>query len=62
MEVLIQKNAVFTFPPLDLAQRVVRLLRIQPDGPENVLNCTLLTVNLDDNPVFTALSYTWDLH
>ncbi len=61
MEVLTQKNVHFKFPPLDPAQRFVRLLRIQPDGLEGVLNCTLRTANLSDKPVFTALSYTWDL-
>ena len=38
----------------------MRLLEIRP-GPEgDPLECFLVTLSLDDNPVYAALSYVWD--
>jgi hypothetical protein len=48
------------YQPLYL-KNTIRLLRIFPrdPNPKKPLSCTLHTISLDDNPVFTAISYTW---
>ena len=62
MDILIQKNAAFTFPSLDSHGRFIRLLQILPGEPDDNLNCSLRVADLDDGgTVFTALSYTWGL-
>ena len=37
----------------------IRLLRIHPGGPEDIVSCSLRVVDLNHEPVYTALSYTW---
>lgn len=45
------------FNPLDPSRRQIRLLHVQPDPSD--LSAVLETVSLDDDPSYTALSYTW---
>lgn len=45
------------FNPLDPSRRQIRLLHVQPDPSD--LRAVLETVSLDDDPNYTALSYTW---
>lgn len=45
------------FNPLDPSRRQIRLLHVQPDPSD--LRAVLETVSLDDDPKYTALSYTW---
>ncbi|KAB8228648.1 uncharacterized protein BDW43DRAFT_290506 [Aspergillus alliaceus] len=37
----------------------IRLLRIQPGRPSDGIPCLIRVVSLDENPKYTALSYTW---
>lgn len=37
----------------------IRVLKIETGKPGDVLNCSLRLADLDESPVFTALSYTW---
>lgn len=45
------------FSPLDPSLRQIRLLRVNPDPSD--LSAVLEIVSLDDDPKYTALSYTW---
>lgn len=45
------------FSPLDPSLRQIRLLRVEPSPSD--LSAVLETVSLDDDPKYTALSYTW---
>jgi hypothetical protein len=45
--------------PLDLHSRQIRLLSLQKGEWEDEIVCTLSNANLDDNPSYCALSYTW---
>lgn len=45
------------YSPLDPSRRQIRLLRVLPDPCD--LSAVLETVSLDDDPKYTALSYTW---
>ncbi|KAF8189762.1 heterokaryon incompatibility protein-domain-containing protein [Pholiota molesta] len=45
--------------PLDLDQNFIRLLLLNPGHGSEDIDCTLAEVNLDSNPEYTALSYTW---
>jgi hypothetical protein len=42
-----------------LNTRSIRILELLP-GTEAMVGCRMRTVNLDENPCFTALSYTWN--
>ena len=46
------------YQPL-LGPRDVRLLEIRPGSEGDPLECFLVTVSFDDNPVYAALSYVW---
>jgi len=50
----------FEYDPLPTASSI-RLLNIKPvDEPDDaVIHCQLFTVDLDEQPEFDALSYTW---
>ncbi|EWY85773.1 hypothetical protein FOYG_12880 [Fusarium oxysporum NRRL 32931] len=39
----------------------IRLLEVKPGNPSEMLQCSLQTVDLADNPKYNALSYTWEL-
>lgn len=45
------------FSPLDPSLRQIRLLRVEPNPSD--LSARLESVSLDDDPKYTALSYTW---
>jgi hypothetical protein len=43
-----------------LKDHEIRLVHINPStGPEGIIHCNLVTVNLEDSPQFEALSYEW---
>jgi hypothetical protein len=55
---------VATSPPIpvmpSLKDHEIRLVHINPStGPEGMIHCNLVTVNLEDGPHFEALSYEW---
>jgi hypothetical protein len=39
--------------------REIRLVLILPGSSEDALRCEMIHVNLDDDPVYDAVSYTW---
>lgn len=39
----------------------IRLLEVKPGAPSDIIDCSLIIVNLSDAPEYQALSYTWDL-
>lgn len=45
------------FSPLDPSLRQIRLLHVEPNPSD--LSARLESVSLDDDPKYTALSYTW---
>ena len=47
------------YAPLSPGDLVVRFLRIQNGNQQDILSCTLLEANLDENVEFEALSYVW---
>ncbi|KUJ13322.1 HET-domain-containing protein, partial [Mollisia scopiformis] len=49
----------FTYNPLDTLQSEIRLISLQPSQHDNDIECQLLSANLDEQPVFEALSYEW---
>ncbi|KAH6669025.1 heterokaryon incompatibility protein-domain-containing protein [Halenospora varia] len=66
---LLVQNGAFRYSGLNHNANEIRLLRIQPSaGALNSLTllgfpirCEIFKVNLDDNPSYNALSYTWGL-
>jgi hypothetical protein len=51
-------------PPIpvmpSLKDHEIRLVHINPStGPEGMIHCNLVTVNLEESPQFEALSYEW---
>jgi hypothetical protein len=48
----------FEYTPLPTATSI-RLLRIGPEDEDGLLRCFLDTVDLNDEPLFNCLSYTW---
>ena len=64
----------FTYQPLDTARREIRLINLFPDlvashpdakdseeegKAETYVSCAITHASLEDNPQYTALSYTW---
>jgi len=47
----------FKWSPL-LGDTQIRLLRIHPGGPKDIISVSLRSVDLDDKPDFTAVSYS----
>jgi len=39
--------------------REIRLISLLPGDPDDVLRCEIAHVNLEDDPVYDAVSYTW---
>jgi hypothetical protein len=39
--------------------REIRLISVLPGSSEDALRCKIIHVNLDDGPVYDAVSYTW---
>jgi hypothetical protein len=54
-----QQNRSYSYRPLSVVRNEIRLLLLKPGGSYDRLSCTLRHVSLDDNPKYTALSYTW---
>jgi hypothetical protein len=48
----------FEYTPLPTATSI-RLLEIGPEDEDGLLRCFLDTVDLNDEPLFNCLSYTW---
>ena len=47
-------------PPLENSTTCIRLLRIeQSTGPGYPVSCSLRAYNLEDSPLYTAVSYVW---
>src|ERR1700728_3142249 len=53
------QNRSYSYRPLSVIRNEIRLLLLESGGSYNRLGCTLRHVSLDDNPKYTALSYTW---
>ncbi|KAF5573912.1 heterokaryon incompatibility 6 OR allele [Fusarium pseudoanthophilum] len=49
-----------SYAPLPTSSSI-RLLEVKPGNPSEMLQCSLHTVDLVDNPKYHALSYTWEL-
>ena len=49
----------YTYSPLSQEKREIRLLKLYPGEAEDPLVGDLLTVSLNDRPVYDALSYVW---
>ncbi|KAF2094560.1 hypothetical protein NA57DRAFT_60588 [Rhizodiscina lignyota] len=49
----------FQYEPLDASKREIRLLKLAAGVREDPIIVKLVTVSLDDDPVFDALSYLW---
>lgn len=55
-----QKREEFSYTPLPPDRAAIRLLRIQPGVfRDDILQCTVEIVYLDENPSYWALSYHW---
>jgi hypothetical protein len=49
----------YLYNPLPIKNKQsIRLVHLNP-SPEGCINCSLVVTDLDDNPSYTALSYTW---
>lgn len=55
-----ETNRSHKFKPLnhELGQEI-RLLVLNAGDPSDSLTCEIINVNLEDNPIYEALSYTW---
>ena len=54
-----QQNRSYSYRPLSVVRNEIRLLLLKPGGSYDRLSCILRHVSLDNNPKYTALSYTW---
>ncbi|KAF2671842.1 hypothetical protein BT63DRAFT_452349 [Microthyrium microscopicum] len=50
----------FTYSPLS-DSRCIRLVKIHKGAETDILSCDLCEANLEKEPIFHALSYSWDL-
>ncbi|KAF2826023.1 HET-domain-containing protein, partial [Ophiobolus disseminans] len=50
----------FQHDSLDPQSREIRVLKVSSGEDCDAIHCEIRTVNFDENPVYTALSYTWD--
>lgn len=48
------------YDPLDRSRRSIRLLEVLPGKLDDDIVCRLVNADLNDNPSYAALSYTWD--
>jgi hypothetical protein len=53
--------ATFPYQPIDRSRNEIRLVHVLP-SPDSAprVECSLVHVSLDEQPVYQALSYTWD--
>jgi hypothetical protein len=49
----------YQYKPLDPSKHEKRLLRLELGEPEQIVQCSIYHVSLDDKPQYTALSYVW---
>ncbi|KAF2649422.1 HET-domain-containing protein [Lophiostoma macrostomum CBS 122681] len=47
------------YEPLSRERREIRILHIQPGDWNDLIQCSLRTVSLDDDPLYTTVSYCW---
>lgn len=59
MTPLLNHNSKFKHPEVNRNVQEIRLLEFLPSAAEDKIECRLIVQNLDDAPVFKALSYTW---
>jgi len=52
--------AALGYTQLDRSKKAIRLLTVAPGDPEEQIRCELTHADLDEQPSFIALSYTWD--
>lgn len=52
-------ESIYNSVPLNGHQRVIRTLVVHCGSFNNEMKCSLQTVSLDDDPTYTALSYSW---
>lgn len=50
----------FQYSPLDKDRAQIRLLKVIGGDDDDPISCEISRYALDDGPVYTALSYTWD--
>ncbi|KAF2828878.1 HET-domain-containing protein, partial [Ophiobolus disseminans] len=48
------------YTPLDSSKRSTRLLRVEKASGDAEITCELREIDLEDQPQFIALSYTWN--
>jgi len=53
-------NPVHYHTPLDPAIKSLRLLEVPPNSGYEFIRCRLVQADLDANPSYIAVSYTWD--
>jgi hypothetical protein len=52
-------EGAYKYSPLNPEANEIRLLTLFPKDVDDVVNCVLRTVSLDNFPSYDALSYTW---
>jgi Heterokaryon incompatibility protein (HET) len=53
------RNNDFLYQPLNIAERQIRLVTLQPGKFHHEIVCNIYMVSLDRNPSYEALSYVW---
>ena len=53
------RNNDFLYQPLNVAERQIRFLTLQPGRLYDEIVCNRYIVSLDQNPTYEALSYVW---
>jgi hypothetical protein len=54
------ENRTYVYEPLENPEAQIRLVTIEPGREGQELSCALETKELNDNPIYEALSYCWD--
>jgi Heterokaryon incompatibility protein (HET) len=49
----------FRYDSLNTSKRDIRLIRLQPARETDSIECDLVAANLDESPIYEALSYEW---
>jgi hypothetical protein len=47
------------YSPLDPARNQIRVATLKPGKGDDQIECSLEVVSLDDQPIYSALSYVW---
>jgi Heterokaryon incompatibility protein (HET) len=53
------RNNGFLYQPLNIAERQIRFVILQPGRFNDEVACNMYIVSLDQNPTYEALSYVW---